>query len=130
MIIYNEEPESTVKYLELVRTAKSKIRIPVIPSVNCVTAEQWTYFPVELQNAGADAIELNVFIMPSDLKRSKEENEKVYFDIIREVTSNVKIPVSLKVSYYFSDLAIILKKFSETGIGRPGSFQSVLQSGY
>ncbi len=108
--------ESTHKYLEMVRNAKTKLDIPVIPSINCVTADQWTYFPKELENAGADALELNIFIMPSDLKRSKAENEKLYFDIIEEVTSQVKIPVSLKISFYFSDLAIMIKKLSETKI--------------
>ncbi|MGC9343769.1 MAG: diguanylate cyclase, partial [Bacteroidales bacterium] len=84
--------ESSHQYLELVRKATKKLKIPVIPSINCVTAEQWTFFPRELELAGADAIELNVFIMPSDLQRSKNENEKVYFDIIKQVTQQVKIP--------------------------------------
>jgi len=108
--------ESTHQYIELVKKAKSAISIPVIASINCVTADQWTFFPRELELAGADALELNVFIMPSDLNRTKEESEKVYFEIIREVTRQVKIPVSLKISYYFSDLAIMLKRFSETAI--------------
>ncbi len=108
--------ESTHQYLELVKKASKKIKIPVIPSINCVTADQWTFFPRELELAGANAIELNIFIMPSDLKRSKSENEKVYFDIIKEVTSQVKIPVALKISFYFSDLAIMIKKLSETDI--------------
>ena len=111
-----EDNESTFKYLELVREASKKLSIPVIPSINCVTANQWTFFPRELELAGADGIELNVFIMPSDLKRSKSENEKVYFDIVDEVTRQIKIPVSLKISFYFSDLAIMIKKLSETAI--------------
>lgn len=108
--------ESTHQYLEMVREASEKVKVPIIPSINCVTADQWTFFPRELELAGADAIELNIFIMPSDLKRSKSENEKVYFDIINEVTNQVKIPVSLKISFYFSDLAIMIKKLSETDI--------------
>ncbi len=115
---YNDEPgeESTMKYLTLVKNASSELNIPVIPSINCITAEQWTYFPRELELAGADALELNVFIMPSDINRTKEENTQVYFDIIKEVTSRVKIPVALKTSFYFSDLAIMLRKFSESRI--------------
>ncbi|MBE0655697.1 MAG: dihydroorotate dehydrogenase-like protein [Bacteroidales bacterium] len=115
---YNEDAdnESTLKYLELVREASKKLHIPVIPSINCVTADQWTFFPRELELAGADAIELNIFVMPSDLKRNKNENEKVYFDIVNEITKQVKIPVSLKISFYFSDLAIMIKKLSETEI--------------
>jgi len=115
---YNEHAsdELTLQYLELVKKAKRKLKIPVIASINCVTADQWTFYPKELELAGADAIELNIFIMPSDLKRTRADNEKVYFDIIKEVKKQVTIPVSLKVSFYFSDLAIMLKKFSESGI--------------
>jgi len=115
---YNDETEneSSYEYLQLVRKAKKELSIPVIASINCITADQWTYYPRELESAGADALELNVFIMPSDLKRGKEETDKVYFDIINQVANQVKIPVSLKLSFYFSDLAIMLKKFSETSI--------------
>jgi len=115
---YHEDSENeiTYRYLKLVREARKKLSIPVIPSINCVTSEQWTFFPRELELAGADAIELNMFIMPSDIKRTKEETEKIYFDVIKEVTSQLKIPVALKVSYYFSELATILKRFSESGI--------------
>ena len=110
------ENESTFRYLDFIREAKKKLGIPVIPSINCVTAEQWTDFPKQIQEAGADALELNVFIIPSDLNRTKDENEKVYFDIIKEVRKQVKIPIALKVSFYFSDLAIMLRKLSESGI--------------
>jgi serine/threonine protein kinase len=60
---YNEgaNDESTSKYLDLVKEAKSKMSIPIIPSINCVTADQWIHFPRELENAGADALELNIF---------------------------------------------------------------------
>ncbi len=108
--------ESTYRYLDFIREAKKKLSIPVIPSINCVTAEQWTDFPKQIQEAGADALELNIFIIPSDLNRTKFENEKTYFDIVKEVKKQVTIPISLKVSFYFSDLALMLKKLSESGI--------------
>jgi dihydroorotate dehydrogenase (fumarate) len=104
------------KYLDLIAEAKKKLSIPVIASINCITASQWTYFPKRIEQAGADAIELNLFIMPSDLKRSVAENEKVYFDIINEVKKNVSIPISVKISYHFSNLAQMIKNLSETGI--------------
>jgi len=110
------DSESTFRYLDLIHEAKKKLSIPVIPSINCVTAEQWTDFPKQIQEAGADAIELNIFIIPSDLNRTKFDNEKLYFDIVREVKKQVTIPISLKVSFYFSDLALMLKKLSESGI--------------
>jgi dihydroorotate dehydrogenase (fumarate) len=88
----------------------------VIASINCVTAKQWIYFPREIELAGADGIELNLFILPSDLNRTAEENEKIYFHIIDEVLKQVKIPVAVKISYYFSNLAILIKRLSETKI--------------
>jgi dihydroorotate dehydrogenase (fumarate) len=114
---YDEGPkESTVEYLELIRDIKKNTGIPVIASINCVTAKQWIYFPREIELAGADGIELNLFILPSDLNRTAEENEKIYFHIIDEVLKQVKIPVAVKISYYFSNLAILIKRLSETKI--------------
>jgi dihydroorotate dehydrogenase (fumarate) len=81
-----------------------------------MTAQQWTWFPKEIENAGADGVELNLFILPSDLNRSAAENEQVYFDIVQEVCGKVHIPVSLKISYYFSNLATMITRLGSTGI--------------
>ena len=95
---FMESPdEPTIKYLNLIREAKKLVNIPVIASINCITSSQWTYFPSQLQQSGADAIELNIFVLPSDFNRSVEENEKVYFEIIREVKKQVTIPVIVKL---------------------------------
>ena len=114
---YEDAPrESTAEYLDMLRKVKSQVSIPVIPSINCMTARQWTWFPKELESAGADALELNLFMLPSDLERSVEETEKVYFDIISEVADKIKMPVALKISYYFSNLANMIMRLSETSI--------------
>ncbi|KPL16373.1 MAG: diguanylate cyclase [Bacteroides sp. SM1_62] len=114
---YEDAPkETTADYLDLVRETKNQVSIPVLASINCMTAQQWTWFPKEIENAGADGLELNLFILPSDLNRSAEENEKVYFDIVQEVCSKVDIPVSLKISYYFSNLATMITRLGSTGI--------------
>lgn len=107
--------ETTTSYLDLIYDAKQAVDVPVIASINCVSASQWTYFPKRIQEAGADAIELNLFIMPSDFNRSAEENEKQYFAIIEEVLKNVTIPVSLKISPYFSNLGQMANKFADHG---------------
>ena len=104
------------KYLDLISEAKKNLSIPVISSINCISASEWTYFAKKMQDAGADAIELNIFLMPSDLNRSSEENEKVYFDIIEKVKKEVVIPVSLKIGYFFSNLASTIKKLSDSGV--------------
>ncbi len=104
------------KYLFLIEDAKKSVNIPIIASINCVDAEEWTSFAKRIQDAGADAIELNMFILPSDLNRTGDDNEKVYFDVIEKVRKEITIPVSLKISYYFSNLANMIKNLSETGI--------------
>ena len=108
--------ESTQQYLNLIEKTKYSVNIPVIASINCITSQQWTYFPKQIETAGADALELNIFILPSDLSRTGEENEKVYFEIIREVQKQVSIPIIVKLSYYFSNLATHLQKISQSGI--------------
>lgn len=114
---FMESPdEPTTKYLEHIRKVKQSVNIPILASVNCITASQWTYFPRQIQQAGADAIELNVFILPSDFSRSAEDNEKIYFEIIKEVRKQVSIPVIIKLSYYFSNLASFLQRISNSGI--------------
>jgi dihydroorotate dehydrogenase (fumarate) len=110
------QEDSTTRYLDLITKTKKEVSIPVIASINCLTASQWTYFPQQIERSGADALELNIFILPSDLNRSAEENEKVYHDIIHEVLKQIKIPVIVKLSFYFSNLASFLQDISKTGI--------------
>jgi len=103
-------------YLNLVKDAKSAIDIPVIASINCTTQYDWQYFAKRIQDAGADALELNAYILPSDFDKDGSEIEQVYFDIINEVEKYITIPFSLKIGFYFSSLARTAMKLSETGI--------------
>ena len=89
-------------YLSLITEAKKAIDIPVIASINCSTQYDWEYFARRIQEAGADALELNVYVLPSDFDKSGTENEDIYFNIIQEVRKFITIPVSLKIGYYFS----------------------------
>lgn len=113
---YATVDDTVSKYLYLIKQAKENISIPVIASVNCVSSAEWTHFAKRFEDAGADALELNVFVMPSDLNRTGEENEKVYFDVFEKVRNEVSIPIALKISYYFSNLASMIQKLSETGV--------------
>ena len=103
------------KYLKLVVDTKKEVLIPVIASINCTTPYEWTDFAVKLQDAGADALELNIFLNPVDL--SDKDFEQTYLDIVNKVLSRVSIPVSVKISPYFTKPGLIIKKLSETGIG-------------
>lgn len=104
------------QYLSFISEAKKQIDIPIIASINCSTQYDWQYFSKRIQDAGADALELNVYLLPSDFDKSSNDHEKVYFDIIQEVRKFVTIPISLKIGYYFSSLSHTALKLSETGI--------------
>ncbi len=104
------------RYLELIRSVRAAVDLPVIASVHCVTAGAWTDFAARAEQAGADALELNVFVLPADPGRDAEEIESLYFDVARAVTRKVSIPVALKVGPYFSSLSRTLIDLSRTGI--------------
>jgi dihydroorotate dehydrogenase (fumarate) len=113
---YQIRGERVANYVELVRQARKELSIPVIASVNCTYSHEWASFAVDLEKAGADGLELNMFFLPSDIARSSEEREKEYFLIVDRVLKQVHIPVSLKISPYFSTLAQIIERLSKTGI--------------
>jgi len=104
------------KYLKLIKDAKSKLDIPIIGSINCVSSSGWVSFAKNIQEAGADALELNIFILPSDPRRKAEQHEQIYFDILQSVMKQVKIPIAAKISYYFSGLTNMALQLSWTGI--------------
>ncbi|HSH51495.1 MAG TPA: dihydroorotate dehydrogenase-like protein [Bacteroidales bacterium] len=110
------DDDSLTNHLKLIREAKKAVKIPIIASINCVTAEKWPYYAQTLQDAGADALELNVFVLPSDFNKTSAENEQVYFDIVQEVKKHVKIPIALKISYYSASLGAFIQKLSNTEI--------------
>lgn len=112
------DPETGVAdYLELIRNAKKELDIPVIASVNCMSAQKWTYFAKKIEEQGADGLELNIFLMPSNFEvENPAEYEQIYFDIIKMVLDQVSIPVSVKLSFYFTLLGKTLKSISESGI--------------
>jgi len=108
--------EKLDKYTTLIEESKKNVSIPVIASINCVYSHEWTSFAKQLQTAGADALELNMFFLPSEFDRTSEEKEKAYFQIIEKVQKEVTIPVAVTISYYFSNLGPMIQQLSETGI--------------
>ncbi len=103
-------------YLNLIIDAKKKTEIPIIGSINCNSSHEWTFFARKIEEAGADAIELNVFILPSDLTRTADGIEKTFLEIIQNIKNTVNIPIAVKMSYYFSNLAAFLQELSRTQI--------------
>ncbi len=104
------------EYTQLIRDAKKAISIPVIASVNCTTAGEWTKYAKKFQDAGADAIELNIFILPIDSSINSDQYENQYFEIIEKVKKQITIPVAVKTSLYFSAFAKMMEKMSWAGV--------------
>jgi len=105
---------SVYRYLDLIEQAKKAISIPVIASVNCLTDGEWTTFAKRIQEAGADALELNILI--TDYKQNDSRKiEKNYFKIVDKVKDIVGIPLALKVSTLFSNIPQMLTDLSRTG---------------
>jgi dihydroorotate dehydrogenase (fumarate) len=90
------------RYLDLVRRAKEAVGIPVVASVNGMTRAGWVDYARRLEEAGADALELNVYFIPADLTTSGREVEQRYLDILAGVRAAVKLPLAVKLSPYFS----------------------------
>ena len=93
------------KYLEQVRRIKAAVAVPVIASLNGTTPAGWLHYGKIMQEAGADALELNVYYIPTDATESATDVEKRTLDIVKAVKSEVQIPVSVKLSPFFSSLA-------------------------
>ncbi|MCK5776161.1 MAG: dihydroorotate dehydrogenase-like protein [Bacteroidales bacterium] len=101
-------------FIQLIKGAKEAVTIPVIASVNCVSMGKWTELASKIEEAGADAIELNVSLLPSDVEKTSAQNEKTYFDIIEAVRKQVSIPIALKMSHYSAGLANLIRHLSYT----------------
>lgn len=102
-------------YLDLIKIAKSSVKIPIIASVNCLTGDEWIAFARNLEKAGADALEINTFFLPTDRKISSADIEFRYLDILTEVRRVVKIPVAMKISNNFTNLVGMVDKLWANG---------------
>ncbi|MEK7728943.1 MAG: dihydroorotate dehydrogenase-like protein [candidate division KSB1 bacterium] len=109
---YHLGPEA---YLEHIRKAKAAVSIPVIASLNGSSLGGWTKFAEQMQQAGADALELNLYNIPTDLEATGAQIEQRYLDVLHAVKSAVTIPVALKLSPFFSNMANMAKRFDDAG---------------
>jgi dihydroorotate dehydrogenase (fumarate) len=103
------------EYLELIRKAKASVKVPVIASLNGVTPGGWIEFARGVQQAGADALELNVYYLATDPFQPGEVVERNYIEVMKTVKSQVKIPVTVKLSPYFSNLANMARRLDQAG---------------
>jgi dihydroorotate dehydrogenase (fumarate) len=103
------------EYLNHIRKAKAAVDIPIVASLNGTSLGGWTNYAKQMQEAGADALELNIYYIPTDVKRTAEEVEQTYLDILRAVKSVVTIPVALKLGPFFSNMARMAKRLDDAG---------------
>jgi len=103
------------EYLKHIAAAKKATRIPIIASLNGSSVGGWTDYAKQIQQAGADALELNIYYIPTDMDLSGEVVEETYINILKAVKANVSIPVAVKLSPFFSNFANMAKRLDQAG---------------
>jgi len=118
-LTYFPEPEEyhlgPEEYLKHIAAAKKAVKIPIIASLNGSTAGGWTQYARQVQQAGADALELNIYYIPTNLNLPAGEVEQTYLDILKAVKANVTIPVAVKLSPFFTNFANVAKRLNDAG---------------
>jgi len=122
-----EEEPGPRRHLSLVERAAAAIDIPLIASLNCVTPEGWTEYARAMQDAGAAAIELNVYYVPGDPSTPGREVEQRYVDVLHRVKDAVTVPVAVKLGPYFSSTGEIALRLDEAGADALVLFNRFLQ---
>lgn len=102
-------------YLDLLKASMARVDIPVIPSIHCFGSGKWVEFAARLESAGAPALELNAFILPSDPRRTGRQNEETLLSIVSELKNVVSIPVAVKLGWYFSGLPSLARELEGAG---------------
>lgn len=103
------------EYLKLVEETKNAVSIPVIASLNCISPKWWVSYAKQIALAGADALELNISVMPSDPNRTSKEVEGLYFKIFEGIRTQIEIPIAVKIGPYFTSMARIADEFGRRG---------------
>jgi dihydroorotate dehydrogenase (fumarate) len=103
------------RYLQLIADAKSSVDIPIIGSLNGISNSGWVEYAKNIEQAGADALELNIYFLSTDSTISAEELEKSYLDLIQSVRKSIRIPVAVKLSPFFTSLPNTLLKMVNAG---------------
>ncbi|HEY5911731.1 MAG TPA: dihydroorotate dehydrogenase-like protein [Verrucomicrobiae bacterium] len=118
-LTYFPEPEEfrlgPDEYLKHIANAKKAVRIPIIASLNGSSAGGWTQYAKGIQQAGADALELNIYYIPTDMDLTSAQIEQTYLDILKSVKSTVSIPVAVKLSPFFTNFANMAQRLDQAG---------------
>ena len=107
---------SVKNYLNLIKDAKEATEIPIIASINCQNSDEWIGFAKDIEKAGADALEVNVFFLPLDKNRTSKQYEDPYFDLLKNLKANTKIPIIFKLGSNFTNLTALANRLNADGI--------------
>ena len=102
-------------YLEHIFRAKQAVDIPIIASLNGVSSGGWIRYAKEMEGAGADALELNIYYLPTSIDLSSSEVEQIYINLVQDVRASINIPIAVKLSPYFSSMANMMHRLSAAG---------------
>lgn len=104
------------KHFELIQQAKSRLSVPIVGSINCYSHESWITYARKFEEAGCDALELNIDILPYETSLSCDDVERTYGDVIRTLRKVTSLPLAIKVSHQFTDMAKFMQQLSWMGI--------------
>jgi dihydroorotate dehydrogenase (fumarate) len=111
----SQYPRAPEGYLEHIRKAKESVSIPIIASLNCRAIGRWTEYASQIQQAGADALELNIYNVQTDLYETGEQVERTTVEIVEEVRSEIHIPLAVKLGPYYSNMANVAWRLEQAG---------------
>lgn len=114
-VTFYERKHSIDGYIKLIEESKKAVPIPIIASINAVSDREWQQICVDLTKAGADALQLNLFVSPFDPKSGSEELEETYYNIVRKVKSVTELPVAVKIGPHFTNIGRVVASLEEAG---------------
>lgn len=112
--MYYSKKYNLTQYTNLIKKNKEALNIPVIASINCMSDEGWIEYAKIIEEAGADALEVNLFLLPAETDQVGEDKERIYLSVVEQISKTISIPFALKISYYFSGLANFINKLAMT----------------
>lgn len=119
--------DSLEKHFSMIREAKRRLTIPVIGSINCFSYENWLTYAKKFEDAGCDALELNMAILPYETSMSADDVERTFNQIINTIRKSISLPISIKVGPYFTDMAKQMQQLSWMGIQGVTMFNKSVQ---
>mgnify|MGYP000541812355 CR=1 FL=1 len=107
---------SVEQYLKLIRQAKQEVSIPIFASINCISSSQWVDFARQIEEAGADGLEVNVFVLPLDKNARGEVYENIYFELADKLKKTIRIPFAFKLGSNFSNLVGFVERLNAVDV--------------